>query len=222
VTTADGLLDERYPNEHLREVLERYLGGVTVDQALTPVLVTTYDLVARTPRFFKSWRDDAGVPMAVAAEATSAAPTYFEPVVVAGAPLIDGGVFAGNPAMCAYAEARRLRPDSDVRLLSLGTGSQTRSITYDQARGWGALEWAQPIIDVVLDGSSDAVDYQLDHLLGERHYRLQATLTTASDDLDDADPANIAALEETGRRLVELHDELLDELARDLQKDGVT
>jgi hypothetical protein len=124
--------------------------------------------------------------------------------------------------MCAYAEARRLRPDSDVRLLSLGTGSQTRSITYDQARGWGALEWAQPIIDVVLDGSSDAVDYQLDHLLGERHYRLQATLTTASDDLDDADPANIAALEETGRRLVELHDELLDELARDLQKDGVT
>jgi patatin-like phospholipase/acyl hydrolase len=216
VTSADGLLDERYPNEPLREVLRQYLGDATVDQALTRALVTTYDLQARSPRFFKSWRDDAGLSMALAAEATSAAPTYFEPVLVDGAPLIDGGVFAGNPALCAYAEARRLEPDADVRLLSLGTGSQTRSISFSAARGWGKLEWAQPIIDVVFDASSDAVDYQLDHLLGDRHYRLQATLTTASDDLDDADPANIAALEETGRRLVDQHDELLDELAREL------
>jgi patatin-like phospholipase/acyl hydrolase len=203
ITSADGYLDERYDNAGLRAALERYLGATTVDQALARVLVTAYDLVERRPRFFKSWRpEDAGVAMALAAEATSAAPTYFEPVLVDGAPLIDGGVFAGNPAMCAYAEAKRLDPAADVVLLSLGTGAQTRPIPYARARGWGMLEWARPIVDVVLDGSSDAVDDQLDQLLGARHLRLQAELTAASDDLDDARPENIAALEATGRALV--------------------
>jgi len=218
ITSVEGLIDERYPSENLREVLERYLGGATLEQALTPMLVTAYDLVARKPRFFKSWRDDdVGVPMSLAAEATSAAPTYFEPVMVKGAPLIDGGVFAGNPAMCAYAEARRLRPeDDDVLLVSLGTGSQTRPITYDQAKDWGLLEWARPIIDVVFDGSSDAVDYQLDQLLEERHVRLQAVLTVANDDMDDASPGNLRDLADTGRQLVEDNAAVLDALAAEL------
>lgn len=220
IASVDGYLDERYDNAGLRAALRRYLGDATVDQALTPVLVTAYDLEARRPRLFKSWRDDAGVPMALAAEATSAAPTYFEPVLVDGAPLIDGGVFAGNPAMCAYAEARRLDSSADVLLLSLGTGSQTRPIPYADARGWGMLEWARPIVDVVFDGSSDAVDYQLDHLLGERHVRLQATLDDAGDDLDDARPENIAALEATGRALVAAHAERLDALAAELSARG--
>ncbi|UGS38086.1 patatin-like phospholipase family protein [Capillimicrobium parvum] len=218
ITSIEGLIDERYPSENLRAVLQRYLGGATLEQALTPMLVTSYDLVARKPRFFKSWRDDdVGVPMALAAEATSAAPTYFEPVLVDGTPLVDGGVFAGNPAMCAYAEARRLRPDDeDVLLVSLGTGSLTRPITYDQAKDWGLLEWARPVIDVVLDGSSDAVDYQLDQLLADRHVRLQAALTDANDNMDDASAANLDALARTGRRLVEENAARLDALAAEI------
>jgi patatin-like phospholipase/acyl hydrolase len=219
ITSIEGLVDERYPSDNLRAVLERYLGGATLEQARTPMLVTAYDLVARKPRFFKSWRDeDVGVPMPLAAQATSAAPTYFEPVLVKGAPLIDGGVFAGNPAMCAYAEARRLKPDDDVLLVSLGTGGQTRPITYDQAKDWGLLEWARPIIDVVFDGSSDAVDYQLDQLLGDRHVRLQATLTDANDDMDDASATNLEALAETGRRLVQDNAARLDTLAAELAR----
>jgi patatin-like phospholipase/acyl hydrolase len=219
ITSIEGLVDERYPSDNLRAVLERYLGGATLEQARTPMLVTAYDLVARKPRFFKSWRDeDVGVPMPLAAQATSAAPTYFEPVLVKGAPLIDGGVFAGNPAMCAYAEARRLKPDDDVLLVSLGTGGQTRPITYDQAKDWGLLEWARPIIDVVFDGSSDAVDYQLDQLLGDRHVRLQATLTDANDDMDDASATNLEALAETGRRLVQDNAARLDALAAELAR----
>jgi patatin-like phospholipase/acyl hydrolase len=214
VTSVDGLIDEKYANDHLREVLKRYLDDATVGQALTRALVTTYDLQARRPRFFKSWREDAAVPMALAAEATSAAPTYFEPVLVEGEPLIDGGVFAANPAMCAYAEARRLEPAREPLVVSLGTGGQTDPIPYAKAKGWGALEWARPIIDVVLDGSSDAVDYQLDHILGPRHVRLQAVLTDAADALDDASEENIEALVRTGERLVASNAARLDELAR--------
>src|SRR3954454_15486740 len=136
ITSVDGLIDQRYSNGPLREVLEQYLGETTGDPALTDVFVTAYDPQARKPKFFKSWREDAGVPMAVAAEATAAAPTYFEPVAVGDAALIDGGVFAGNPAMCAYAEAVRLRPQDATTLVSLGTGSQTSPIPLSKARGW--------------------------------------------------------------------------------------
>ena len=41
------------------------------------------------------------------ARATSAAPTYFEPARLPGNPpyaLVDGGVFANNPGMCAYVD----------------------------------------------------------------------------------------------------------------------
>jgi patatin-like phospholipase/acyl hydrolase len=216
ITSVEGLLDERYANGPLREVLERYLGETTVDQALTDVFVTAYDLEARKPKFFKSWREDAGVAMAVAAEATAAAPTYFEPVAVGDAALIDGGVFAGNPAMCAYAEAVRLSPDARITVVSLGTGSQTRPIPLAQARGWGVLEWARPIIDVVFDGSSDAVDYQLEHVLGERYVRLQTRLDGADDAMDDASAANLTALEAVGARLVSENAALLDRLAAEL------
>jgi patatin-like phospholipase/acyl hydrolase len=216
ITSVEGLLDERYANAPLREVLSQYLGETTVDQALTDVFVTAYDLEARKPRFFKSWREDAGVSMAVAAEATSAAPTYFEPVAVGDEALIDGGVFAGNPAMCAYAEAVRLRPGAETTLVSLGTGSQTRPIPLAKARGWGVLEWARPIIDVVFDGSSDAVDYQLEHVLGERYVRLQTRLEGANDDMDDASASNLAALQAVGRQVVEENGAVLDRLAREL------
>ena len=69
-------------------------------------------------------RDDTyDFSIAEAARATSAAPTYFEPVEVtdaAGArtyPLIDGGVYAINPAMCAYAEV--VGAGADISVLAV-------------------------------------------------------------------------------------------------------
>ena len=59
------------------------------------------------------------------ARATAAAPTYFEPVEVASTrgPLgacVDGGLFANNPTMCAYAEAQgALCPRNRQRLYDI-------------------------------------------------------------------------------------------------------
>ena len=113
--------------------------------------------------------------------------------------LDDGGVFATNPAILAYAEANgRI----DV-LASLGTGEQTRRLPYDEVKDWGLVEWARPILDVVFDGISDAVDYQLRHALPEDAYwRLQTELVGASDDLDDASPDNLTALRSLGEALI--------------------
>jgi uncharacterized protein len=156
------------------------------------------------------------LPMRFVARATSAAPTYFEPedlaALAAGKPdgeyvLIDGGTFANNPAMCAYAEARRNHPAADVLIVSLGTGRLTESISFSQARDWGLVQWAHPLLGVMMDGSSAAVDYQLDELLGydDDHFRFQAVLEGVSDSLDDASPSNIAGLRRLAATLIE-HD----------------
>jgi hypothetical protein len=112
--------------------------------------------------------------------------------------LVDGGVFAVNPSVFAHAEA----PGELELLLSLGTGEHTRRLPYEEARGWGQLEWARPLVDVVFDGSADAVDAQLRRLLGDRYVRLQIRLDEASDELDDARPGNLRALRREAERLI--------------------
>src|SRR5918992_583659 len=150
-------------------------------------------------------------PLTVVARATAAAPTYFEPLPVGERALVDGGVFAVNPAMSAFAEVLRFHPSADVVLLSLGTGQRTRSRRFADVDDWGLVEWARPILDVVFDGISDAVDYQLRHVLGDdRYWRLQVELTRASDDLDDATPENLAELRRHAEELIAERSDDLD------------
>ena len=88
-------------------------------------------------------------------------------------------------------------------LVSLGTGERTHKRHFDEIKDWGLAEWARPILDVVFDGASDAVDYQLDRVLGpERYWRLQIELTLASDDLDDATEDNLAKLRGHAEELI--------------------
>ena len=115
-----------------------------------------YDLQARQALLLRSDTDD--VSMVDAAHASAAAPTYFEPVRLGARTLVDGGVFAINPAVFAYADAG----GAPELLLSLGTGSHTRPLPYEEVKDWGRLEWAEPILDVVFDASADAVDAQLE------------------------------------------------------------
>jgi patatin-like phospholipase/acyl hydrolase len=195
ITSLGGVIDERYDARELVNSLRRHLGDARLGEAVTGLLVTAYDLEARQALTLR--RED-DVSMVDAAHASSAAPTYFEPVRLGARTLIDGGVFAINPAVLAFAEtSERI----DV-LASLGTGEHTRRLPYDQVKDWGQLEWARPIIDVVFDGSADVVDGVLRRLLDDTYIRFQTRLDEASDDLDDASPENLAALRREAEQLI--------------------
>lgn len=212
ITSVDGYVDEKYDDAGLVAALRRYLGDTRLADAAVPLLLTAYDLQGRSAVLLRS--GDAGeVSMVDAAHASSAAPTYFEPVRVGAMTLVDGGVFAINPALVAYAEIAGEALDV---LASLGTGEHTRPLPYRQVVGWGKLEWAAPIIDVVFDGSADAVDDQLRRLAGTRYVRLQTRLDEASDNLDDASEGNLAALRREAERLIAAHDAQLDALCATL------
>ncbi len=209
ITSVDGYLDERYDDDGLRAVLEQWLGSARLADADPAVLITVYDLERRRAVLLRRADD---LSMVDAAHASSAAPTYFEPVRAGGATLVDGGVFAINPAALAYAEV-----DGALDLLvSLGTGEQTRPLPYDEVRGWGRLEWAEPILDVVFDGSADAVDLQLSALLEDAYVRLQTPLVEASTTSTTPARSNLAALAREAERLIAARDADIDRVCERL------
>lgn len=222
-----GLSDEKYPTSGIESVLDEYLGDARLKDALTNVLITSYEIERRFPFFFRSSRAKQDptydFPIAKVARATSAAPTYFEPLMLRTEDaaeyyaLVDGGVYANNPAMCAYVEAIRVdqkqSSSKDILLVSLGTGQLTRPLTYDEAKDWGLIEWAQPILNVVFDGVSDTVEYQLKTLLPpDRYYRFQTFLDEGNDDLDDAGRTNIRVLKLKAEALIHDNGKELDNL----------
>jgi patatin-like phospholipase/acyl hydrolase len=216
IKSADGLLDEKYDDDALDRALERFLGHKRLRDTRPNLIVPAYDTALPGPYFFKTTKARAtpesdDFALSVVARATSAAPTYFEPLEVGERSLLDGGVFAVNPAMSAFAEVLKEVDARDVVLLSLGTGQHTRRRSFDEIKDWGVARWARPILEVVFDGVSDAVDYQLDHVLGgERYWRLQTELTLASDDLDDASEDNLAKLRGHADDLIREQSAVLD------------
>jgi patatin-like phospholipase/acyl hydrolase len=216
IKTAEGLLDEKYDAAGLEDALEHFLSDKRLSEAKPDLIVPSYDTNSPAPYFFKSKKAretpaDDDFPLSVVARSTSAAPTYFEADEVGERSLVDGGVFAVNPGMCALAEVLRWKPGADVVLLSLGTGQRTTKRPWKKIKDWGLVEWARPILEVVFDGISDAVDYQLTQVLTETSYwRLQIELEGASDHLDDASEKNIAALEERAAALIAQSGDKLD------------
>ena len=234
VRSGGGWWGPKYPAEGVEEVLQRRFHERTIGEALTNVLVTSYDTEASAPFFFKSWRtkrpaDDPDYQDDFkawqAARATSAAPTYFPPLqllplkrrVDAPRTLVDGGVFANDPAVCAYAEAVRLtrgEPATRIVLVSLGTGEFYRPDHFRALQHAGRIGWIQPLIRIVMDGMSDATQYQCDQILGEDCARFQAQGVRR--ELDDTSDDAVVEFTAAGQELVRERRAELDALANAL------
>lgn len=195
----------KYSPDALQSTLVEFFGDAQFNTALTPLLISSYDLQGQIPFFFKSHRiaenPNYNWPVVSIARATSAAPTFFPPLqLVRGSDnyaLVDGGVFVNNPAMAAYAEARALYRDAaQFNVISVGTGNRQDQITYAAAKNWGLLQWARQIAPVFMDSVSEAVDYELKSMPGCTYCRLQIeNLDPASPEMDDVTPQNLANLQ---------------------------
>lgn len=167
-----------------------------------PTLVTSYDTYNRQAVVMVSTESAyAEIPVWEVCRASAAAPTAFpahlisEPKFIAAMeqkgcaipltargqkaiPLVDGGIFANNPALCAVIDRLRWQDkpvSSDLTVASFGTGQNIKEIGLDAAREWGVLEWLSPrkglpLLDTLFDGSSDVVDHAIQGLLPQCHY----------------------------------------------------
>lgn len=233
------LSQEKYDAGPLEQVLARHFSGETMNRAHTNVMITAYDLKMRRtvwmsggPDFNDRPGNTGDVLFRDAARATSAAPTYFEPASVAypGSdgphPLVDGGVFANQPALSGFAEAMGLGwPANEIRVLSLGTGYQTRSYHLEDVKDWGPVNWIHPgkgapIISILMHGQADATNWQMRQILGDKFTRLDAPLTEGkgNDDMDDASGKNLDRLSKFAAEIIADHSKELDAWADGLGK----
>ncbi len=244
--SANGVLDEKYPAAGLETTLHDYFADLWLSELIKPCMITAYDVRRRRTHFFTQY-DAKQSPardfrVRDLLRATTAAPTYFELANITSRsgvsyPLIDGGVFANNPALCAYAEvragyarARGITPPARAErmmILSIGTGRVETPYNYNEAKDWGIARWLGPLLDIVMGGVAETVDYQLKQIYDavgapEQYLRIEPQLAAneVSPDLDNVQPENLAALRDLGQETAERHESELTAFATKLVELG--
>jgi len=175
------LFSKTYDSTHIESLLERYFGDAKLKDSLANVLVTTYDIEKGKPFYFSSRlaqnETRENFTLKEIARSTSAAPTYFKPSFLKyekerDLAFVDGGVFANNPSILAYSEAKEVwkqklvaspglaehesrgfeamvsADDNDLPfyLLSLGTGFTANTIKGEEVKNYRNKDWFEPLM----------------------------------------------------------------------------
>jgi len=218
-----GLFHPLYQHAPIETIFQDYLGNLKMSQLTRPALIPTYNIENGVATFVsgveisKGFKGDQSVKDVL--RATTAAPTYFAPSYATPDAFIDGGMFANNPALCAYVEATKFpsqpKPD-EIMILSLGTGSINQKYPYEKAKGWGRLNWIRPALEIYASSSSQTVHHQLQMLY--KHKELEGNYLRIEPDLDEFEASkhmdvvtaeNIDALCAVGASMCEKYDEKL-------------
>ena len=231
----EGFGGSKFGEDSMVETLKSYLKEKRLSDMMKPCLITTYDIQERQAVFFTSHdavkKEGKNFSLWEVCRSTSAAPTYFPPASARSGDdyilhTIDGGLFANNPTMCAMIEALKVfRDDSQhlisvdrMMIVSIGTGEIKKKYPFDEAVKWGMLKWVKPIIDIMMTGVSETVDYQLRKLFktidcADQYYRIMPELGDSNPEMDDTSPKNLEALRQAGIKTSELHEDVLDKIA---------
>ncbi|AII48283.1 hypothetical protein KR52_03815 [Synechococcus sp. KORDI-52] len=209
----------KYKASGKTRVLRECLGDRTINSVEEGkhILVMAYSLEDRRPKVIKSTKDKYhGLAAYQAADASSAAPTFFPTKEVQlshedeSTWLVDGGVTANNPTMCAIAEAKRTwkLPLEQLKVVSIGTGHRSKTVDGKKSQRWGAIGWFTrgKILDILSDehvvayqaitiaepGSYIRVDSQIKY-----HHGLHDD-DAPKEEMDEVTPENITKLRNMG------------------------
>jgi uncharacterized protein len=211
------LLSPKYPSFAFQRILKQAFGESRLKNALTDVLIPCYDIEHRLPYIFKSrlakLQSESDFPVRDVALAACASPTLFHPVRLDRSTrgrftcLVDGGVFANNPAITALSEIKSTVANQSDRYLivSLGTGKSSRPLTDEFVSLWGYVHWSRPMLELVMESISESVHNEIKYLLPpadhqQPYYRLQVDLPEHIDPaIDSASRTNMKALAEAAK-----------------------
>ena len=195
-----GLLQSnpKYTNVGKREVLKKYFGKTILGESNKPVAVLSYDIQKRSPVLFRSYdKEDKDISLVDVGDATSAAPIYYPTAKVGSRYLIDGAIVANHPVLHGYVEAKKLFPDSEIRVLSVGTGLSKRSLNGEASMKWGIVGWLMHDLFGLMVESS--LDHELaGEIIGEHYLRVNSAINSVNRRLDDRSSSNIQRVVKMG------------------------
>ena len=182
-------INPKYTNEGKREVLKEFFLDKKLGDAHKPVAVTSYDIEKRLPVLLTSY-GDPDVSVVDSGDATSAAPVYYPTAQVGDRFLIDGGIVANHPVLHGYVEAKKLYPENDLVVLSVGTGLNKRPLKGQDSKKWGLIGWMMHDLFGLMVESS--MDHELaEELIGKNYLRINSPLGRVNRRLDDNSDSNI-------------------------------
>ena len=148
----------------------------------------TVNLTRGAPHVFRSAHlpeavDDQDVSICDLLVAATAAPTYFPHKEIKEQAFADGGLWASDPSMFAYAEAMRIRSEcrrgncdpkfapEAIHLLSIGTGISQFSLAPPGGDA-GIMYWVQHVADVMGTAQTQGIHQPLKFIMGNNYTHL--------------------------------------------------
>jgi len=222
--SVGGLKGGKHDVNNLIKILESYYGEGSMAKILkTDFLCTSYSMTDGKPRFF-SKTQEGDLPLGRVVAASAAAPTYFDPVTIEGKEYVDGGLFAGNPSMAAFAEVKSLYKGlaaEDIMMVSLGTGNRLKE--HSSVKDWFKFKWISPLLDIMMASDGGVIHHQLVKIYqsvneASNYYRISGKLpANIDDDMGCAKLGNMDNLLEFAKYLEKKNKKKICEIAEKLQ-----
>ena len=239
ISSFGGILRPKYSTKALEKLAENLFDEINLSDTLKPFMTTSYDLIRAKEIFFDSLnakkKPVKNFKLRDVVIATSSAPVYFNAKKLTSQNAkvyncIDGGIFANNPALIAYAEARNIDfkkfldstkpsfPDSsDMILISIGTGKKESYKNYEHLKTKGGAKWVIPIIDILFSAQSNTDDFVLRKIFDSskqkwNYYRLNPRLHRGAIELDNTSNTNIENLSLDAYEFIQKNRDKLDDI----------
>ena len=211
-----GLFKTVYSDRHLRFLLKKAFGELTLEDIKKPLLIPAVDITHGNPFIHRSnfghhETTDLSIKIWDAVLSSCSAPVYFPPNNIENRYLsIDGGLWANNPSLVCLTEAihgfdKNLE---DIKILSIGTGLQQIDLTNENEEHWGVRKWlpfhfptmkvTPKLLDLALHLSSESISYHCRLLLKEHYLRINEDL---GEEIPFDDVNFMEELSELGRKV---------------------
>lgn len=197
------VLRAKHRATRLRKALEDQFGTRQLWESSVPLVIPSYSLdsndvyLFKTPHHPRLIRDYKERVVDVAL-ATSAAPTFLPAATLRNNRLVDGGLWANNPALVGVVEAHSMlsAPLDQIRVLSLGTTESVADLSSRLDNG-GVVPWARKGKGVLLRAPTIGAFHMVEHLVPRGNVvRIDAMVPDGLFGLDNIDSKRIRALAE--------------------------
>ena len=211
----------KYTGDNKQAFCKKFWGDRRISNVQKGLLITTYDITRRSPVFWNNFGDHPFDPLvSEVVDASTAAPSYFPPVMIRSSKIhgkepeyyedivrmraphfldyhVDGGVANHFPGILAYAMLKKKYPLKMIKLISIGTGFNTREIHHGTR---SPMSWiSNDLVGVLVDGPSQTLGAVSDIMLGSNFVRLNGMLTEEQSVMDNISEPNIQSLVNVGQ-----------------------